>query len=72
MRVCVDAGFIASAVLDEPLGSRVYGVLDDWSKADAQLVAPDLWAYEVVSITHIYDNVHAKLPWVHWVGETKN
>ncbi len=50
MRVCVDASVVASIILDEPLGARALQVFTSWS--DADLIAPDLWAYEVVAITH--------------------
>lgn len=50
MRVCVDASLIAGIVLDEPLGVRALQLLASW--IDADLIAPDLWAYEVVAITH--------------------
>jgi predicted nucleic acid-binding protein len=52
MRICVDSGFVATAVLDEPLSERVRTLLDLWAGAETELIAPDLWAYEVVSITH--------------------
>jgi predicted nucleic acid-binding protein len=50
MRVCVDASLIAGIVLDEPLGVRGLHLLSSWT--DAELIAPDLWAYEVVAIAH--------------------
>ncbi len=50
MRVCVDASLIAGIVLDEPLGVRALQLLASWT--DADLIAPDLWAYEVVAIAH--------------------
>ena len=52
MRVCVDSGFVATAVLDEPLSDTVRLLLEQWAKTETEFIAPDLWAYEAVSITH--------------------
>jgi predicted nucleic acid-binding protein len=52
MRVCVASGFVATAVLDEPLSDTVRILLEQWANTETELIAPDLWAYEVVSITH--------------------
>lgn len=52
MTVCVDAGLIASAILDEPLSEEARRLLASWIDNEVELLAPDLWAYEVVATTH--------------------
>ncbi len=52
MRVCVDSGFVATAGLDEPLSDMVHLLMEQWAKTETEFIAPDLWAYEVVAITH--------------------
>jgi predicted nucleic acid-binding protein len=49
--ICLDAGFVASAFLPEGDAS-VYAAnrIAQWRAKGIEFVAPDLWAYEAVSI----------------------
>jgi len=52
MRVCVDSSFIAPIFLPEDWSDQAKEKAQQWLRQGVVLVAPELWAYEVVSIVY--------------------
>ena len=50
MRICVDSSFVAPIFLPEDWSDQAKQRAQRWLAQGVTLVAPDLWAYEVVSI----------------------
>ena len=52
MRICVDAALSAALYIPEERTPDAQALLSKWTSRQDELVAPDLWAYEVVSIVY--------------------
>jgi predicted nucleic acid-binding protein len=49
--ICLDASFVAAAMMpDEKESSGAQKLIEQWLESGMPFVAPDLWAYEIVSL----------------------